>query len=241
MDLDKAALHGISPSDVTRTLQVGLSGTNAGLLHDPNSREDIPIEVRLARPDRSGIENLGSLMLPTPSGGQIALQEVTNLERTTIDTNVYRKNLQPVVYVTGDVAGGEESPVYAIMKMSDAIDKIKLPDGYAVKQYKGTTMPERTDRLSMKWDGEWHITVEVFRDLGSGVRGGVGSDLRAGCRLVPVIRHAAGHHGADSADAGWHSSGPRSDGSILHGYVDDRIYRGRRNHRAQFHHPRRLH
>src|SRR5207244_12799875 len=83
-----------------------------------------------------------------------------------IDTSVYRKNLQPVVYVTGDVAGEEESPVYAIGKMSDAIDKIRLPDGYSVKQYKGTTMPERTDRLSMKWDGEWHITVEVFRDLG---------------------------------------------------------------------------
>ena len=166
VDLDKAALHGISPADVTRTLQVGLSGANAGLLHDPASREDVPIKVRLARPDRSGIENLENMKLPTPSGGQIALQEVTNLQQTTIDTSVYRKNLQPVVYVTGDVAGGEESPLYAIMKMSDAIDKIKLPDGYSVKQYKGTAMPERTDRLSMKWDGEWHITVEVFRDLG---------------------------------------------------------------------------
>ena len=166
VDLDKAALHGILPADVTRTLQVGLGGASAGLLHDPQSCEDIPIEVRLARPDRSGIEDLGNLKLPTPSGGQIALQEVTNLQQATIDTSVYRKNLQPVVYVTGDVAGGEESPVYAIMQMSDAIDKIKLPDGYAVKQYKGTTMPERTDRFSMKWDGEWHITVEVFRDLG---------------------------------------------------------------------------
>src|ERR1017187_4140206 len=166
VDLDKAALHGITPAEVTRTLQVGLGGANAGLLHDPRSREDIPIEVRLARPDRSGIEDLGSLKLPTPSGGQIALQEVTNLQQTTIDTSVYRKNLQPVVYVTGDVAGGEESPVYAIMKMSDAIDKIKLPDGYGVKQYKGTTLPERTDHFSVKWDGEWHITVEVFRDLG---------------------------------------------------------------------------
>src|SRR5579863_9592642 len=166
VDLDKAALHGISPADVTRTLQVGLGGANAGLLHDPHSREDIPIDVRLARPDRSGIEDLGNLKLPTPSGGQIALQEVTALQQTTIDTSVYRKNLQTVVYVTGDVAGGEESPVYAIMKMSEAIDKIKLPNGYGVKQYKGTTMPERTDRFSMKWDGEWHITVEVFRDLG---------------------------------------------------------------------------
>src|SRR5579863_3903400 len=166
VDLDKASLHGISAADVTRTPQVGLGGANAGLLHDPHSREDIPIEVRLSRPERSGIEDLGDLRLPTPSGGQIALQEVTNLQKTTIDTSVYRKNLQPVVYVTGDVAGGEESPVYAIMKMSQAIDKIKLPNGYGVKQYKGTTMPERTDRFSMKWDGEWHITVEVFRDLG---------------------------------------------------------------------------
>ncbi len=166
VDLAKAALHGISPAEVTQALQIGLGGSSAGLLHDPRSREDVPIEVRLARPDRSGIEDLAALKLPTPSGGQIALQEVTNLQQTTIDTSVYRKNLQPVVYVTGDVAGGEESPVYAIMKMSDAIDKIKLPDGYAVKQYKGTTLPERTDRFSVKWDGEWHITVEVFRDLG---------------------------------------------------------------------------
>jgi len=166
VDLDKAALRGISAAEVTRTLQIGLGGADAGLLHDPQSREDIPIRVRLSRADRSGIQDLASLKLPTSNGGQIALQEVTSLRQTTIDTSVYRKNLQPVVYVTGDVAGGEESPVYAISKMSDAIDKIKLPDGYAVEQYKGTAMPGRTDRYSVKWDGEWHITVEVFRDLG---------------------------------------------------------------------------
>lgn len=166
VDLDKAALHGISPADVTRTLQIGLGGADAGLLHDAQSREDIPIHVRLSRPDRSGIEDLANLKLPTSTGGQIAMQEVTSLKQTTIDTSVYRKNLQPVVYVTGDVAGEEESPVYAIGKMSDAIAKIQLPDGYTVKQYKGTAMPERSDRYSMKWDGEWHITIEVFRDLG---------------------------------------------------------------------------
>ena len=121
---------------------------------------------RLSRPDRSGVQDLASLKLATPTGGQIALQEVTTLNQTTIDSSVYRKNLQPVVYVTGDVAGEEESPVYAIGKMSEEINKIKLPDGFAVKQYKGTAMPEGTDRYSMKWDGEWHITVEVFRDLG---------------------------------------------------------------------------
>jgi multidrug efflux pump subunit AcrB len=166
VDLEKAALHGISPAEVTRTLQIALGGANGGLLHDSHSREDIPIEVRLARPDRSGVDQLGNLKLPTPFGGQIAVQEVTTLHQTTTDTSLYRKNLQSVVYVTGNVAGEEESPVYAIMKMSDAIDKLKPPDGYSVKQYKGTSMPERSDGFSMKWDGEWHITVEVFRDLG---------------------------------------------------------------------------
>jgi multidrug efflux pump subunit AcrB len=104
--------------------------------------------------------------LPTPSGGQVSLREVTSIRETAIDQSVYRKNLRPVVYVTGDVAGEIESPVYAILKMSNAIDKIQLPDGYHVKQYSGTTLPENTGRFSIKWDGEWHITVEVFRDLG---------------------------------------------------------------------------
>jgi multidrug efflux pump subunit AcrB len=166
VDLDKAALQGISAADVTRTVQLGLGGVSAGLLHDPTSREDIPIEVRLSRADRSSIADLQDLKLPSPSGSQISLRELTELRQTTIDQSVYRKNLRPVVYVTGDVAGVVESPVYAILKMSDAINKIQLPDGYQLQQYTGTSLPERTDRYSMKWDGEWHITVEVFRDLG---------------------------------------------------------------------------
>jgi multidrug efflux pump subunit AcrB len=166
VDLDKAALQGVSVAEVTRTVQIGLTGASAGLLHDPFSREDIPIEVRLSRTDRSGIENLQNLKLPGPSGQQVSLREITSVQRGTIDQSAYRKNLRPVVYVTGDVAGVVESPVYAIFKMSDAINKIRLPDGYEVKQYTGTAMPEGTARYSLKWDGEWHITVEVFRDLG---------------------------------------------------------------------------
>ncbi|MGA7917069.1 MAG: efflux RND transporter permease subunit, partial [Candidatus Acidiferrales bacterium] len=78
VDLDKAALLGVSAAEVARTVQIGLRGASAGLLHDPLSREDIPIEVRLSRPDRSGIEALENLKLPTPSGGQVSLREVTN-------------------------------------------------------------------------------------------------------------------------------------------------------------------
>ena len=166
VDLDKAALHGVSASDISQTVGIAVSGAGAGLLHVPETREDIPIVVRLSRADRSNIQSLEGLKLPTASGQQVALGEVTQLQQGTIDISRYRKNMLPVVYVTGDVAGDEESPVYAILKMSDAIKQIKMPEGYGVQQLFGTSSPDQTERPSLKWDGEWHITVEVFRDLG---------------------------------------------------------------------------
>jgi multidrug efflux pump subunit AcrB len=164
-DLDKAALHGVSANDVSSTVQIALQGAEAGLLHSPESREDVPIQVRLGRADRSSMEGLQHIKLPSAGGAQVSLGEVTNTTQTVIDQSVYRKNMQPVVYVTGDVAGEEESPVYAIMKMNDAIDKLTLSEGYKIARY-NAVQPPSTDRYAMKWDGEWHITIEVFRDLG---------------------------------------------------------------------------
>jgi len=179
VDLDKAALHGIAAAEVSRTLQIALDGTTAGLLHVADSREDIPIRVQLSRANRSSIESLQQLRLPSavPSSapaqagqgrgtrGQVSIGELTDLEKKTIDNTLYRKNLLPVVYVLGDVAGEEESPVYAIEKMNEAIDQLRTPEGYEIKRY-NAALPTDTRRLSMKWDGEWHITIEVFRDLG---------------------------------------------------------------------------
>ena len=105
VDLDKAALHGVSAAAVTQTIQMGLNGATAGLLHDPKSREDVPIRVQLDRPGRSAIESLTSMRLPTASGGQVSIAEVTNVKNETIDVSRYGKNLRPVVYVLGDVAG----------------------------------------------------------------------------------------------------------------------------------------
>jgi multidrug efflux pump subunit AcrB len=81
------------------------------------------------------------------------------------DKSIYHKNLMPVVYVTGDVAGQEESPVYAIIKMDSQIKNLHIPERYSIQQYTAH-QPPTTQRLAMKWDGEWHITYEVFRDLG---------------------------------------------------------------------------
>jgi multidrug efflux pump subunit AcrB len=165
VDLDKAALNGVSAGDVTRAVEIGLHGDEAGLLHAPGSREDIPILVRLSRADRSGIDQLGAIKLPTVGGGQVSLREVTNTTQTVVDQSIYRKNMLPVVYVTGDVAGEEESPVYAILKMNQALDRLKTPQGYTITRY-NSVQPESGSSYAMKWDGEWHITIEVFRDLG---------------------------------------------------------------------------
>jgi multidrug efflux pump subunit AcrB len=165
VNLDKAALHGVSAAEVARTVRIALGGEQAGLLHDPAAREDIPIEVRLSRASRSGVEELKAIKVPAAGGGMVSLGEVTDVEETTLAPYIYRKNLRPVVYVTGDVGGQEESPVYAILQMSDAVRKLRAPDGAGVEEY-SATLPPDPERYAMKWDGEWHITYEVFRDLG---------------------------------------------------------------------------
>ncbi len=95
----------------------------------------------------------------------VSIGDLTEIELVKEDKSIYHKNLLPVVYVTADVAGEIESPVYAILNLSPKIDDMELPEGYAMEQYTAKE-PFFTDRYSMKWDGEWHITYEVFRDLG---------------------------------------------------------------------------
>ena len=165
VEQDKAAMRGISAANVSQDVSIALGGAEAGLMHQPDEREDVPIRVRLARASRSSEEALRGLYLPTTDGGMAPLGELVQVKQGTIDRNIYRKNLREVVYVIGDVAGAEESPVYAIGKMGEKIDALKIPEGYQVRQYTATQPPDAT-KLAIKWDGEWHITYEVFRDLG---------------------------------------------------------------------------
>ena len=103
--------------------------------------------------------------MASTSGRLVPISELTHVETGAIETSIYHKNLKRVVYVSGDVAGKEESPVYAIISLSKSLDKIHGPGGYSIERY-ATHLPFLTDKVSMKWDGEWHITYEVFRDLG---------------------------------------------------------------------------
>ncbi len=165
VDKEKAALNGVSAEQVAATLRIAVSGMTAGLAHQPTEKEDLPIVLRLPQSERSSVEDLKQIKVMGTRGNLVPLGELVRVEEQTNEKSIYHKNLMPVTYVTGDVAGSEESPVYAILKLNEAIEKMKLPEGYSLERFVAS-QPFTTDKFAMKWDGEWHITYEVFRDLG---------------------------------------------------------------------------
>lgn len=165
VDKRKAALSHVDVATATKELTLSLQGEAIGLAHDPEAREEVPIWVQLPRGERSGLNRLQNLYVPTQDGGSIPLREVVRVEKVPMDRAIYHKNLLPVVYVTGDVTGKLESPVYAILAMNRKISQLRMPDGTHLNIL-SIRQPNNTNHLSMKWDGEWQITYEVFRDLG---------------------------------------------------------------------------
>ncbi len=161
VDQEKAAAAGLSPSMVAGIVRMAGGGETAGLLHDEQAREDVPIVVRLPRDMRTELDSVRSIRL----GGAVSVGELTRVVRTVEPYSIYHKNLRPVTYVTADVAGAIESPVYAILAMNKVLSNVTLPEGYAFELF-NTRQPDDSARYAMKWDGEWHITYEVFRDLG---------------------------------------------------------------------------
>ena len=166
IDREKAALHGITVAHIAGTLELALTGRQVGLLHEPREKEDVPIILRMPLADRAGTQRLEAIKIKAPDGSLVPLSSLITTRRIGIERSIYHKNLMPVVYVIGDVAGVKESPVYAILEMQKQIDAMELPEGYRISQLTAN-IPSSDRRLAMKWDGEWHITYEVFRDLGS--------------------------------------------------------------------------
>jgi multidrug efflux pump subunit AcrB len=165
VDRGKAALNGVSAAHAAAALNLAVEGSPAGLLHRPREKEDVPIVVRLPRAERSRLESLKQVKVSGRGGSMVPLGELVRIEEEVAEKSIHHKNLMPVVYVTGDVAGSVESPVYAILSLNKALDNLVLPGGYALSRFVAT-QPFTEDKYAMKWDGEWHITYEVFRDLG---------------------------------------------------------------------------
>ncbi len=181
IDKEKAALNGISAETIAQTLRIAVGGLPVDLIHLPHEKEDVDLVLEVPRSLRSTPEDLLGLRvrsgdanaLPEPGARDavplVALHELVTIDRGTIDKSIYHKNLMPVTYVIGDVAGVVESPVYAIFQMNEALRKLDLTrfgGGSAELKILNATQPFTDHQPAMKWDGEWHITIEVFRDLG---------------------------------------------------------------------------
>ena len=162
VDEERAAAAGVSAGSVSAAVRMASGGEPAGLLHDERAREDVTIMFRLPREARS-LESLRQIRVGGPR--PVAIGEVTRLVTSMEPSSLYHKNLLPVTYVTADVAGAAESPVYPILQLNPQLEAIRLPEGYPLEIHTAQ-QPFDSGRYALKWDGEWHITYEVFRDLG---------------------------------------------------------------------------
>src|SRR5690606_17000590 len=125
--------------------------------------EGIQVMPRLPLDRRSSVDALLSVPIATATGPQ-PLARFVNVEASARESSRIRKDLRPTIYVTADVAGTIESPVYAIMEMNKKLDEIEV-HGTGIARY-NAVQPESLSETAIKWDGEWQVTIEVFRDLG---------------------------------------------------------------------------
>ena len=165
VDKDKAMKLGIPEAQVLQNVNAALSGMPVGILHRPSSVDQIGIVLQLPEKDKSSIENVLSMKVVNKQGMAIPIGDLVKVTKELKDKSISRKDQKRVVYVTTDVAGKLESPTYAMSDVSNQLSKVKLPEGYKLKEAY-TQQPSKEDNFTLKWDGEWQITYEVFRDLG---------------------------------------------------------------------------
>lgn len=161
----KAMEYGIAPMQITQAMNGVLSNSNAGVLHNPNSFDQTNIMLQFKDADKSSLMDLEGVKVMGQQGQAVSIGDLVEVKKGLTPRNIYRKNQKRVVYVTADMAGTLESPFYSISSVSEKLDQIKLPTGYVLNE-EYTQQPTDENDYSLKWDGEWQITFEVFRDLG---------------------------------------------------------------------------
>ena len=165
VDKEKAVRYGVAPAQVVATVNAALSDMPAGTLHNPVSFDPVNIVLRLDDAEKSSVNDLKYLKVINQQGQPVAVGDLVHITKNVKEKSIYRKNQKRVVYVLADMAGELESPSYAIMDISDKLKSINLKKGYALEE-SYNEQPKFEDNFTLKWDGEWQITYEVFRDLG---------------------------------------------------------------------------
>tara|TARA_R110002049_G_scaffold263000_2_gene439072 strand:- start:342 stop:3539 length:3198 start_codon:yes stop_codon:yes gene_type:complete len=167
IDKEKAMLYGVAPEQIAHTMNMALSERAVTNLYDENASNQIGLILALDEKEKSTIQDIAQLKVKSQqgNGNMVPIADLVTIEQTTRAKSIYRKNQKRVVYVLADMAGELESPVYAILGMSDKLKTMNLPTGYSIDELY-IKQPDFEDNYTVKWDGEWQITLEVFRDLG---------------------------------------------------------------------------
>jgi multidrug efflux pump subunit AcrB len=166
VDREKAMLNGIAPQQVVGNLTYLLREMPVSNLYDERSNNPVGITLSLADKDKTSMQDIQNLKIKGSRGNVVPVSDLVKVTTDTLQNTIYRKDQKRVVYVLADMAGALESPVYAILGMNEKLEKMQLPKGYKVNElYIGS--PSDESDFTVKWDGEWQITLEVFRDLGA--------------------------------------------------------------------------
>jgi len=160
VDRAKAARLGVAQSSVAEALATVLKSEDMSFLHGANVKYAVPIRVEYNEADKADLEQVLALRVLSMSGQLVPLSEIVSVVETSREHSVHHKDLLPVVYVTGDMAGKTDSPLYGLFEISEELaDDLGLPQWF-VQQ------PQNPYEYSLKWDGEWQVTYETFRDMG---------------------------------------------------------------------------
>ncbi|MHB1107543.1 MAG: efflux RND transporter permease subunit, partial [Lutibacter sp.] len=166
IDREKAMLNGIAPQQIVGNLTYLLKEYPISYLYDETSFDQVDIVLGLSDADKTSLADIQNIKIKGSQGNVIPIGDLVRIKQDTLQNSIYRKDQKRVVYVTADMAGGLESPVYAILGMKEKLQKIELPKGYKLNELYLEQPSDESD-FAVKWDGEWQITLEVFQDLGT--------------------------------------------------------------------------
>lgn len=165
-DKEKSMLNGVAPAQIVGNVTYLLGEHSVSYLYDEKSNQPVNIVMKLSDADKTNLQDITSLKVKGQMGNMVPVADLVKVEKDSLAKTIYRKDQKRVAYVLADMAGGLESPAYAILGMEDKLKNIKLPTGYKLNELY-MKQPDDESDFTVKWDGEWQITLEVFRDLGA--------------------------------------------------------------------------
>jgi len=163
----RAESLGIAVATIAQTVHGALSGVDAAYLHDGHSKYPVPVRLQLPRETQVGLDALLALPMKAANGTMVPLSELVRVERGIIDKPLHTKDLQPVHYVLGDMGGGVDSPLYGLFGIRGALADAALPGTGELGEYWIRQPVDAWRQYAIKWDGEWQVTYETFRDMGA--------------------------------------------------------------------------